>query len=475
MKRILLCVLLASGVFAARPAWAEEEKTPAIKFTLHPAAEPRPALKYQLLPGFLDRKPGNAAVTYNKAMFHIYRNNPGDEDLQEQLSAWMETPLTELPCDEVEKKLRYSWVFDEVARAARQETCDWQLPMREAENPMEIWLPEIQETRTLARLLAAKARLQIAKGQYDEAVHTLQTGCALGRHVAEVPCLVGALVGMAITNIMSEQLEAFIQQPDSPNLYWALSTLPQPIISLHKALEVEVVWPYLMVPELRHVDRSQNNDPEYWQSVLAHLLEELEVQFDLVSGNGQALKSELPTVAQALERCPEARAALIEQGRSPDRINAMADARVILLYTADTYEDFGSRSFKWHMFPYWQAKPKLDEAEQYLAKEGPKREMIRLAWRLLPGIPSAKIAEARTDRNIALLRTLEALRLYAAAHDGQLPSTLDEVTEVPIPIDPMTGKAFLYEGKGKTAVLEAPTPPGLEPKYYHKRYEIEVP
>ena len=42
-----------------------------------------------------------------------------------------------------------------------------------------------------------------------------------------------------------------------------------------------------------------------------------------------------------------------------------------------------------------------------------------------------------------------------AAHDGRLPATLDEIKEVPIPLNPMTGKPFPYHLEGKTAVLDA--------------------
>lgn len=56
-----------------------------------------------------------------------------------------------------------------------------------------------------------------------------------------------------------------------------------------------------------------------------------------------------------------------------------------------------------------------------------------------------------------MLRLLEALRLYAAQHDARLPDRLDDVTEVPIPIDPVTGRPFEYRRDGAKARLQAPT------------------
>jgi hypothetical protein len=53
------------------------------------------------------------------------------------------------------------------------------------------------------------------------------------------------------------------------------------------------------------------------------------------------------------------------------------------------------------------------------------------------------------------LRLIEAIRLYAYSHDGKLPGGLDDIKEVPIPSNPMTGKPFPYHLEGDTAVLLA--------------------
>ncbi len=63
----------------------------------------------------------------------------------------------------------------------------------------------------------------------------------------------------------------------------------------------------------------------------------------------------------------------------------------------------------------------------------------------------------RVDREIAVLRTLEALRLHAAATNGQLPQRLTEITEVPVPDDPVTCKPFTFRRDGDKAFLEGPT------------------
>ena len=46
------------------------------------------------------------------------------------------------------------------------------------------------------------------------------------------------------------------------------------------------------------------------------------------------------------------------------------------------------------------------------------------------------------DRHVATFRVIEALRLHAAAHDGRLPESLDEITEVSVPEDPATDRTL---------------------------------
>ncbi len=61
----------------------------------------------------------------------------------------------------------------------------------------------------------------------------------MGRHVADAPTLICALIGLAITGLMDKRLEEFIQQPDAPNLYWPLADLPRPFIDLRKPMQGE--------------------------------------------------------------------------------------------------------------------------------------------------------------------------------------------------------------------------------------------
>lgn len=461
---LLVCQTAQAQTAAPQPP---EDQPPTRKLTLYPAAEPRPALKYQLLPGLLDRKPGNAAVLYNKIGL-MFRG--GAEFKEEQEKVWQsidnELPLDKFPRDEARKIVEH-WrqVLDELEYAARREECDWELPFRER-NPITMLLPDAQGSREYARLLRFQARLQVADGDLAGAIASLRTGYALARHVAQGETFIHALIGMAICGHMNSQLEELLSQPAAPNLYWALASLPRPFIDLRISAEAEHSFVYLMYPELRNVE-SQRHPPEYWSRLLDKLAS------DVATWNDDAWKdySKLTLAARTAQRYPEAKRRLIESGRSPEEVAAMPVAQVVLLYTMQIYDESRDDLFKWFAVPYPEAKAGLDTF-QTAWTEIRDREIVPLFSVLAPATGAVATASARHERSFAMLRTVEALRMYAAAHDGRGPKQLDEITEVPVPSDPLTGKSFIYRADGDTAVLEAPLPPGMAQSHYGLRYEI---
>jgi hypothetical protein len=113
---------------------------------------------------------------------------------------------------------------------------------------------------------------------------------------------------------------------------------------------------------------------------------------------------------------------------------------------------------KYYGLPYPQAIRGIDAAIER-AKRAPEThgEILPLSSNILPAIRTARSATARNDREIAVLRVLEALRIYGATHRGRLPEQLSDITEVPIPDDPITGRAFQYQRDGDKALLRGPT------------------
>ncbi len=455
---IALILALAVVPLICGPASAatKPNKPTVTKLELHPASEPRPALKYRLLPGFLDQTRGNAALEYTRVI--IEWQSMYSDELVKQIGDWAyKTSLEELPRDEIRAMLsKHQSILDGLARAARREHCDWQLPIRDMD-PMQINLSEVQHLRYAAHLLVLKARFEIAEGKYEQAIKTLQTGYALSRHLAETSLSVSALVGMSLSNYMSAAVEELIAQPGSPNMYWALTTLPSPIISIRKATIAEFNLLYLTFPEIRNTDNILDNS-DLWRTYVDRISA-------YVSCNSFRDKNKrnirMAFNALVAKVYPECKRALIANGISPEKVEAMPAGKVVTLCVFADYNEIRDDMLKWFALPYWQAEKGLNEQIKLISDPSNRYNTKAVASLLLPILRTLKCAEARAERSIALLRTVEAIRLYAADNEGRLPKKLSDITAVPLPIDPLRGKPFEYQFEGDTGIIRT-----LWPKQY---------
>lgn len=471
---LLAGTTVCTTVFVAGPAGAQppQKKPQTVKIVLYPAGDPSPALKYQLLPPMIERRPGNAAVLYGKVTAEqpIFANR----DFLDKIRSRLQVPLDRFPTEEVRK---YYLPMHFLRMAARCESCDWDIPIRE-EPFFSILVPDAQQARTFGGMLALQSRVHIASHEYDKAIETLQSGYALGRHVAQQPFLVSSLVGTTIHSLMNPRVLEWIQQPDAPNLYWALSSLPSPMIDFRRAAEAEMSSIYLSFPELRDLDK-KDYPPAYWNyllekvfGILAPFIESPKV------GSGRNL---LATVL-VLEGYPRAKQSLVQWGRKTEDVEKMSAAQVVLLYTMRTYDEIRDDVLKWALLPAAEGARDLQRTQSLLSNRKVRnREILPLASTFLPGMDAARYAELRLHRDFALLRVFSALRLYAFKHGG-LPASLKDITEVPVPEDPIRREPFVYQGyDGRSAVLEilgssvfgaSITPEGHS--QFGARYEIEL-
>jgi hypothetical protein len=481
----------AKGTKAEKNAKPAKPAIEVISVTIHPAAEPKPALKYHLLPTLLESTPGDAVPLYAKALMEYVRlwtqigNNPAasKEYGIDHLNEWLEMPPDKLPRERVRKLVDAfgGSIKSQLELAVRREHCNWDMPLREG-HVFEIPLPETDEFRHLAHwIVALRARLQIAEGKYDEAITSLKTGYGMARHVAKQPFLVSGLTGLGIANSMNEQLLTLCQQSGAPDLYWSLAELPTPLIDPQMSIQAEYDGLYLQWPELQTLRHAQYV-PEQWNRVLRKVVSELVVYENEFSryrwSDKQRAEKIAQIIAHAVDNVPKAKAAMLAAGYAQKELDAMAPAQVVLLYSLDTYDAIRDELFKWWHLPYPQAADAILRIDRNissvewwhlpspLAGDGTVRddrdlasvrrqEIIPFASTLLPSVSVAKFAFPRTERQLAAIRCIEALRLYAGTHNGELPARLDDITEVPIPLNPVTGKPFGYHLEGKTAVLDA--------------------
>ena len=66
----------------------------------------------------------------------------------------------------------------------------------------------------------------------------------------------------------------------------------------------------------------------------------------------------------------------------------------------------------------------------------------------------------RQDNNLNALQCVEAIRHHAALHNGQLPNELSDISELKVPIDVMSNKAFDYRRTDAGALLQSAMPEG---------------
>jgi hypothetical protein len=450
--------ILAVVVFGLAAAAGSAQEAPiAITLRLQPRAAPVPALKYRLIPEIRDQIAGNAVQSYLRAMNPEWYNSVGgSQKLIEQAGDLTRTSPGSLTPEQVKKFqfLRRSKMLMEIDRGARRSYCDWELVERARVDGVGTLLPDVQSMRSLIHLMQMRAKLELRDRNFGAAATSLQTEFGLSRHVGSGPFLIQGLVGVACASIAQQAVEDWITMPDSPNLYWALTDLPSPLIDLRNGFEGERLLVDAVFPHYREM----LDDPSIPPPSAAELDKMLKNYLDLASGPTRPpLERAFGRVTLSLRCYPEAKRFLRETGRTDEQIEAMPVLHAVFLYQTHRYDVAYDSVRRWVRLPYAEmnryAKKDLDNSPR---KQGNYPEDMDIL--LVPAIFRVCEAGQRVDRRIAALRCVEAIRMYAAKNGGKLPATLADITEVPVPIDTWTGKPFEYRLEGDKASLIGPNP-----------------
>ncbi|MGF1582171.1 MAG: hypothetical protein ACFCD0_22840 [Gemmataceae bacterium] len=480
---LLLCVSMplsthASGLIPTTTPRPDDEKPKVIQVRLTPVAEPSPALRYRLTPNYLETSPGNAAIHYYRAFspeWGTYLER--DKNLRAVWEKW-QANTDKAP----DKKLRFVMAdnaLKQIDLAARKRYCDWDLLEQVKAKGIGLLLPELQGFRQFGNLLALRARFHVLDRDYPKAIASLQTGMKLGHDIGEGPTLIHLLVGISIEKVMLDEIERMAQRKGTPNLYWALAELPLPSRSLLRTLQTERTLLESLLPGLREMAKNRQANPLGRPELDQLIREYIEVQ--AMAGDGGSRNQWVERAALAVSATqiyPVAKKALLEEGRPSELVNKMPILQVVLIYETQNYERAYDNVVKWSRLPYHQARSGLRKSMSRLrTKAGeagsPGKVLVRL---LVPAITKVHLAAYSVDRRIACLRCLESLRHYANKHNGELPKSLDQLVDLPVPMDPMTGKTFEYRREGTKAYLTAPVPRGETAisQSHHWNFEITI-
>jgi hypothetical protein len=427
----------ASAVFEAIVAFIFSVLPPTetvIRLSVQPMAAPKPALRIQLLPELKEQEPGNPIPAYLKALLDQDNSSP-------------------------ESNLGPA-ALRSVDRAARLDKPDWQILLKLKADGIQLLLPDLQKMRELAGALQTRLREEIAQRRYDDAITTTKTLLALARHTGEHPTLIGNLVGVAIATIGLSTLEEMLDKDGCPNLYWALSYLPHPLISLEKGLDGERV---LLFSEFRGLSATEPMTAEQIKTLIEHI--ELIRKFE--PDRVKVTTRQWVTVRAKNEKHLEAaKTRLAGAGRDAAKLAKLPADQIVLLDEVREFEERRDESAKY-------ARLSTAEFEKFAPKEVKPSEPALLDSYLF-SFRRIRLAQGRVEQRVALLRHIEAIRMYAAEHDGKLPAKLDDI-KLPLPKDPFTGEPFRYSVEKDVAHLRG-SPPADQKNVaaYNLHYEITI-
>jgi hypothetical protein len=410
-----------------------------IRLAVQPMGAPKPALRYLLLPELKEMSPGNPIEAYLACL------------LDQDFTADRET----LP----------KHALRQVDRAARLDKPDWQILLKARQDGFGLLLPDVQKMRMMATGLQERFRTKAAQGRFEDAVATAKTMFALSRHLGEHPTLIGQLVGIAIAHVTVGPFEEMLAQPGCPNFYWALTKLPDPLISLDRGIEGER---QMLETELRDLIDTAPMTPAQIKKVVEHI--DYLLQFDESGGGKGRARKFLDRRMKDPVEMTAARNHLIEYGLSEERVQSFPAEQIVLLDEKLKWEITRDEMFKALKLPTWQAMKLVTDSSKVFRAD----KDSNLFYSLTPFIEKVRLAQGRLEQRIALLRHIEAIRLYAAEHQGQLPARLADIS-VPLPVDPFTGKPIRYELVEGVAHLRGTPPVGIENvAAYNLHYEITI-
>ena len=488
--------LLWATALVVMPSVAVGQPSPEVKdgkqvfaITLSPMAAPKPLSNYYLTPQYKEQQPGDQLSGFMKCFMEqaLFFNDEGEAKRQKLL----EVPLSEFPDAKgnaealagIAYPRRSTGLGGNIDLAARYTRAEWNEYFLVRKDGINTLLPEVQSMRRLGLALRVRLRAEIKLGDFDRAIVTVRSLTGLAKMFETHPTIIGNLVGVAIHTMAWNGVEEMIAQPGCPNLYWSLVDVPTPPFSVARGFEGERVVLTTELDSMLALDREMSGREiskvfDFIDGVLQVMgkLEEVgpagggkpvgRVPLDGVRRYLQSSRPRYALLAANSAGVEAARGRLVGVGKMNSvAVKAFPPLQVVLTDDLLSHHVWRDEVLKYRNLPLAECLAGMAETNQQMRKQ--TADLI-LAPLLLPAPFVVKKAEARTAQRVAFLRILEALRLHAAASNGELPATLAD-TKLPMPLDPVTGKAFEYSVKDGVATLSGGKIADLPRRVYEVR------
>src|SRR5438132_4597817 len=417
----MTCFFLVVTILVAPPVDSRAGET-AARLNVQPMAAPKPALKYVLLPEVREMNPGNAAQWYVRC-FQEQRNFFFSKQANAARARYRALSLAELRKENLRQYGGFA--LTQADWAARLATVDWEVLQRVQTEGLDLLLPELGPIEILATALQVRLRGQVAGQHFDEAVGTAKTMFALARHLGEYPAGAANRIGLSTAQLALDTLEEMLQQPGCPNLYWALTDLPCPLVDLRRGLQGDSA---LVAAELRPLRDDAPMTEADVEKVVSRLSGALGFAREQAGQSLQNLRARLRARVKDPERVRAARRRLIDAGSTEglvplvqaillhywdgskkiyaDQVLSFRPAQVVLLDEKRAYEIGRDEALKLLGLAPWQI-------DVLTSGGGTEREGEALFADLVPQVIKLRRQQAGLEQRIGLLRHVEALRLYA--------------------------------------------------------------
>lgn len=459
----------AAAVAFAQGTYTVEENGKTIlvhDLTVTPAVPKEPYFIDDFIWPRSEVRDSNAAFDYYRAMLMACLEKNDQEEEADLLSM---TPLATLDIEKAKKLVApFDLMFRYLERASRNTYCQWQYRFYDTENPISELVPEAKKMSVMSRFLAVKARVALAEKRYGDAMRLLRIGFSMARHEAESgEIYISVLNAVQIQHQMLAVLRDGSRLPDTPNVFWPLKELYRftPLsVTVHRN-ENDVLFCYFPeAPEL--YKRRETLGDAQWREAADRFVETCQnmAAWDIFGGwettdaegkkvnefNATFGEKDRDKLLTALE--PIAREGLSRYGYSAEQIEKMPRDKAVALDFLHALVMQRAENTRRSSLTFEQEKRELEKSD---LDKTPENLIDRFAWSFQSSMLSVKRAMARADWMTDMALFTEALRWYAAIHEGSLPRTMTDFGDIPVPENnPVTNKPYTFRVENDALVFD---------------------